>query len=47
MNDDVAMYKVRLLYTESGGYGSCTATCSPLPQSNALVVQDLYKSMKV
>ena len=46
-DDDLAMYRVRLLYTESGGYASCTATCSPLPQSDALVMQDLYKSMKV
>ena len=26
MSDDVAMYRVRLLYTESGDYASCTAT---------------------
>ena len=42
----MAMYRVRLLYMESGGYASCTATCGPLPQSDALIVQHLYKSMK-
>ena len=47
MNDDVAMNRVRLLYMESGGYASCTATCDPLPQSDALVTQDIYKYMKV